>query len=721
MRTLRLLLAAVLVPLLAACGASSSTSVTAPSGARCSVSVQAPQNTVAAGGGTGTVSVDTARECQWTATPDVPWLSVMSGGTGQGAGSLTFSAAANTSASTRVGRIDVNGQRIEITQEAAACDYAVAPEAVTSGAAGGNVRITVTTAPSCAWTAVSRASWIVVSAPANGTGSAEITVRTTTNTGAARSGTVEVGGRTVVVSQDAGTGCTFAIAPSSLSAGATGQSATVTVTAPASCVWSATSDSSWISVNGSGEGTGTGTIALVVAANSGAARNGTVTIAGQPFAVNQAAATGTPCAFTVSPLSVPIAAGGGSATLTITNNQGCSWNVSGAPAWISISPASGAGSGTVTLTVSPNTGAARTATLTAAGQTVTVTQAAPTATTCTYAINPTSFNPSAAAGSTTVAVTASAGCAWSTTGAPAWVTVTGGSGTGNGTVTIAVQANTGAARAATLTIAGQSFTLNQAAAAGTSCNYSLNPTSFSAPTQGGSKKIDVSTSNGCAWSTTGVPAWITVTGGTGTGNGSLNIAVQANTGAPRTATLTIAGQSFQVDQAADCNYAINPTTYAPTAAGGSTQVAVTTFAGCTWTTSGLPAWISASGGSGTGNGTVTLTVQANTGAARSDTLTIAGVSFTVNQAAAPCTYTVAPTTLQVPDASSTQTINVTTAGYCTWTAAVTTGGSWLTVTSGANDMGNGSVKVSVDRNQGSARTGTLTIAGKVVTINQDAK
>jgi hypothetical protein len=619
-----------------------------------------------------------------------------------------------------VGRIDINGQRIEITQEAAACDYAVAPAAVTSGAAGGNVHITVTTAASCAWTAVSRASWIVVSAPVNGTGSAEITLRTTTNTGPARSGTVEVGGRTVVVSQDAGTGCSFAIAPSSLAAGATGQSVTVAVTAPAGCLWTATSDSPWISVSGSGEGTGSGTITLVVAANSGTARNGTVTIAGQPFAVNQAAGSSTPCTFTVSPLSVPIAAGGGSATLTVTNNQGCAWNVSGVPSWIAITgTGGGAGSGTVTLNVSANTGAARSVTLTVAGQAVTVTQAAP-GSGCSYSINPTSFSPAAAAGSTTVAVTTSSGCAWATTGAPAWVTVTGGTGTGNGSVTIAVQANTGAARTATLTIAGQSFTINQAAA-GSSCTYSINPTSFSAPTQGGSKKIDVSTSSACAWSTTGVPAWITLTGGTGTGNGSLTIDVQPNTGAPRTATLTIAGQSFQVDQAANCTYAITPTTYAPTAAGGSTQVSVTAPGGCTWGTSSVPSWVSVSGGSGTGNGTVTVTVQANTGAARSDTLTIAGESFTVNQAAAPCSFTVAPTTLQVSDASSTQTINVTTANYCSWTAAVTTGGSWLTITSGASDTGNGSVKVSVDRNQGSARTGTLTVAGKVVTINQDAK
>jgi hypothetical protein len=39
------------------------------------------------------------------------------------------------------------------------------------------------------------------------------------------------------------------------------------------------------------------------------------------------------------------------------------------------------------------------------------------------------------------------------------------------------------------------------------------------------------------------------------------------------------------------------------------------------------------GASGTGNGTVSFTVAANTGAARSGTLTIGGQTFTVTQAA----------------------------------------------------------------------------------------
>src|SRR5215217_5373681 len=112
MRIPGLLLPAALMPLIVACGASSSTSVTAPTSTRCAVSAQTGQTTIGAGGGTGSISVDTARECQWTATAEVPWLSVMSGGNGQGAGSVTFSAGANASTSTRAGGITINDKRI---------------------------------------------------------------------------------------------------------------------------------------------------------------------------------------------------------------------------------------------------------------------------------------------------------------------------------------------------------------------------------------------------------------------------------------------------------------------------------------------------------------------------------------------------------------------------------------------------------------------------------
>jgi all-beta uncharacterized protein/BACON domain-containing protein len=721
MRTWGSWLSCLLLPLLAACGASSSTSMVGPTGARCAVSVQASAATIAAGGGTGAITVDTARECQWTATAEVPWLTLMSSTSGQGSGSLPFSAAPNRTTATRVGAIAVNGQRVEIAQEAGTCDISVAPAALSTGAAGGELHVAVTAQEFCAWTAVSRVSWIVIASSGNGTGTSDVTITATANTGPARTGTIDIGGRSVVVSQEAAPqGCTYAIGSSTLSASAAGESVSVAVTATANCPWAAISEDAWIAVRAGAAGSGNGSVTLEVLSNSGPARTGRVTIAGRTFTVTQGAGTGPLplCTYAVSPGSVAAPATGGTSPLTVTAGAGCSWTLAGAPSWITVSGGTGSGNGTINLTVSANTGAARTATLTLGGQSITVTQAA-AGTTCTYALNPTSLSATAAGGPSTVAVTTAAGCTWTTTGAPAWITVTGGSGTGNGSVTLAVAANTGSARTATLTIAGLSFAVTQAAA-GTTCTYGINPTSASPSAAGGSTTVAVTTTSGCTWTTSGAPAWITVTGGSGSGNGSVTVAVAANTGATRTATLTIAGHSFTVTQAAACTYSISPTSFSPTVAGSSTTIAVTATAGCAWTTNGAPSWITVTGGSGTGIGSVTVAAAANTGAARTATFTIAGQSFTVTQAAAPCSFTVTPITIQVSDANTTKKVNVSTANHCSWTASVTSGSSWLSV-SPSSDTGNGTVDVSIARNQEAARTGTLLIAGTVVTVSQDAK
>jgi hypothetical protein len=88
-----------------------------------------------------------------------------------------------------------------------------------------------------------------------------------------------------------------------------------------------------------------------------------------------------------------------------------------------------------------------------------------TATTCTGAISPTSQTVAATSSTGTVAVTAT--CAWTAASNSTWLSITSGaSGTGNGTVGYSVAANTSVARTGTLTIAGQTFTVNQAAGSG---------------------------------------------------------------------------------------------------------------------------------------------------------------------------------------------------------------------------------------------------------------
>ena len=75
-----------------------------------------------------------------------------------------------------------------------------------------------------------------------------------------------------------------------------------------------------------------------------------------------------------------------------------------------------------------------------------------------------------------------------------------------------------------------------------------------------------------------------------------------------------------------------------------------------------------SGGSGTGNGTVGFSAAANpTAQTRSGTLTVAGQTFTVNQAAAPCSYTISPTSQSVARDGGTGSTTVTAPAGCAWT------------------------------------------------------
>jgi hypothetical protein len=184
-------------------------------------------------------------------------------------------------------------------------------------------------------------------------------------------------------------------------------------------------------------------------------------------------------------------------------------------------------------------------------------------TTCTYSINPGSASFNSNGGSASVSVsTSSSSCSWNVSNVPSWITInSGSSGTGNGTVSYTVAQNTSSSsRSATLTIAGQAFMVTQAAPAPI-CNYQISPTSQNISANGGTGSVSVTTSLGsCTWSVTNVPNWLTITSGSsGTGNGTVNYSVAANTtSASRSATLTIAGQAFTVTQAA------------PTGGGGTT-------------------------------------------------------------------------------------------------------------------------------------------------------
>ncbi len=92
------------------------------------------------------------------------------------------------------------------------------------------------------------------------------------------------------------------------------------------------------------------------------------------------------------------------------------------------------------------------------------TPTAPPTATCSYALGTTALSMAGVGGTATIGVSTNAGCAWTAASSGSFVTVTSASSaTGPGTVSITVAENLGDARSATLTIAGQTVTVNQAA------------------------------------------------------------------------------------------------------------------------------------------------------------------------------------------------------------------------------------------------------------------
>ncbi|MCU1382794.1 MAG: Serine/threonine kinase associate protein KapC [Acidobacteria bacterium] len=297
----------------AACTKDNPTTPTAPS---CSFSITPlVTTTFAAEGGTGTIAVTAGSGCAWTATSGATFVTITQGASGTSNGSVAFTVAANAGAD-RTAILTIAGSTVSLTQRAATSTPTGTLSAPTAKAPVGGVAVDP-----------GRPTLVVNNAAATGTVGPvtyrfEISdtssfpadpVRTFTVDGVAQgSGTTgwvvnhDLGANvlwywharattgTVTTAYSAtdtfntGTSCTFALSPSSAAVGLSAATGTITVTTTSACSWTATSNDAFITVTTGASGAGTGTLSYTVAANSGAARTGTLTIAGQTFTVAQA-------------------------------------------------------------------------------------------------------------------------------------------------------------------------------------------------------------------------------------------------------------------------------------------------------------------------------------------------------------------------------------------------------------------------------------------------
>lgn len=301
----------------------------------------------------------------------------------------------------------------------------------------------------------------------------------------------ETGGYTLTLMEAPGsTNCTYTVTPSTTTFGPVGGLNSITVQAPTGCSWNALPLSNWISFTSTSTGTGNGFVNYEIQPNTSQGfRVGKIYAAGQFISIIQAG-TGGDCP--VTPLTIPTSVNGSWAIGDCASGGGGFSDLYSfqAPAGQQVQiilttqntftglyltmPAAGLtytseGDGTRRIPSSgylvlPDTGtylvevnAAATGNYTLA---INVPQTTPT---CTYQLSPTSQNFPNAGGNGTIGVTTQQGCTWNVTNGNAWITITGGSsGTGSGTVSYTVAANTSVtARSGTMTIGGQTFTVNQ--------------------------------------------------------------------------------------------------------------------------------------------------------------------------------------------------------------------------------------------------------------------
>ena len=655
-------------------------------------------------GGSGQVQVRASSGmCSWSAAADAEWVQIRNG-TGQGNGVVNFDVR-SSNGPPRSATINVSGQMFSIVQSEG-CTYAINPASIAAGPSGATASIAITAAASCPWIASSNVPWLALS-PASGSGPASVSVTVAATSGKSRTGTAVVAGHAFSVDQSQG--CTYNVQPTTSSVGAGGGTVTVSIASNPECEWSATSNASWLTIQGQASGTGAGTVTFVAAATTGPSRSGSAVVAGQAITISQ-----TPgCSFAISPESASVAASASTGRVAVSTGAGCNWTAASNASWLTITSGSnGSGNGEVHYSATAATGPARSGTLTIAGRTFTLNQGDG----CTFSLSSTSANIDDNGGQGTFNVQTGGGCGWTASSAVPWITISsGGSGTGNGTVRFTVAANGGPSRNGAITAGGQTFTVQQ----GNGCSYSLSSSGQNLPAAGGSGSVNVSSNAGCAWTATSNANWLTVTSGANSsGNGSVGFTAAAHTGAPRQGTLTIAGKTFTVDQGSGCSFTINPATHTMPAPGGSVTVSVGAAASCAWTASSNAPWLTVvSGANGSGPGPVQVDAQANSGAPRNGTVTIAGQTLTVSQESG-CTFTVAPETIGAPAAGGPGRIEVTGAPSCAWTASTAAG--WITIVSAPGGNGNGGIDVTMAANSGPARNGTLLVAGRTVTVNQDS-
>jgi hypothetical protein len=311
------------------------------------VTIDPPTRTFSKDGGGG--SILTAGSGIWSATANVPWLTLTPRTTGTAGQSCIYVVSSNFSADTRQAIITLDGNTHTVTQTGYTAS--ITPPTANFTLSGGSGNININADAGVSWTAVSNAAWLTVnssSGVSNGTVNYSVAAYSGVIT---RSGTMTIAGKTFTASQ---TGADVNISPYETAKAYSSDIVQVQVTALSTTSWSVNPQSPWISVVDPGNGFGDSTITLAIGTNpSYAERVGTVTIGSILFTIRQAGVSNSLLA--INPPSAEANPLGAVGNIAVSATPNAPWTAETLDPWIVIaSGATGSGNGNVQYVASAN-------------------------------------------------------------------------------------------------------------------------------------------------------------------------------------------------------------------------------------------------------------------------------------------------------------------------------------------------------------------------------
>ncbi len=176
--------------------------------ATCDFSLTPTSNFFPESGGVGSLMIQAPSGCNWTAASDSNWLTITSTASGSGNGSVSYAVAQNMTGISRKAMLTVGGQICVVVQDGGAssgCRYSIFASYGTFSAGGGGANLNVKTESRCAWMVQSNAAWIVITTDGINIGNGTVSFTVMPNTsGASRTGTITIAGRTFMVRQKRG-------------------------------------------------------------------------------------------------------------------------------------------------------------------------------------------------------------------------------------------------------------------------------------------------------------------------------------------------------------------------------------------------------------------------------------------------------------------------------------------------------------------------------------